>query len=284
MNKDDVFQYLKENYDQLTESQKIIGKYVLDNYRDVAFMSAIELGNKVGVSDSTIIRFTRTIGFNGFSEFKNNIRQSIKNYDPPYKRLSKNISNFNEENNLIMQIGKSDLNNLEDFLLNIETKKIEEAVEAIYEARTIFLMGTRSSGLIIDFFAFHLRRMGFTVIQITKNGLANVEKLTSINQNDLLIASSFPRYSKPTYKGVMLAKKKGAKVLTITDNNLKSISIKSDIVFSLNIENSTFFNSYIVPMELINILIMSVLEKDKKRIYKNLKDHIEALEIFDMNL
>ena len=126
--------------------------------------------------------------------------------------------------------------------------------------------------------------MGFTVIQITKNGLANVEKLTSINQNDLLIASSFPRYSKPTYKGVMLAKKKGAKVLTITDNNLKSISIKSDIVFSLNIENSTFFNSYIVPMELINILIMSVLEKDKKRIYKNLKDHIEALEIFDMNL
>ena len=123
-------------------------------------MSAIELGNKVGVSDSTIIRFTRTIGFNGFSEFKNNIRQSIKNYDPPYKRLSKNISNFNEENNLIMQVGKSDLKNLEDFLLNIETKKIEEAVEAIYEARTIFFNGDKEQWAYNRLFCISFKKNG----------------------------------------------------------------------------------------------------------------------------
>ena len=285
MEKKDVFQYLKENYDHLTESQKIIGKYVLDNYRDVAFMSAIELGEKVGVSDATIIRFTRSIGFNGFAEFKNSVRESIKNFDPPHERLSKNLDSLDEKNNLIMKVGRTDLKNLEDFLLNIETDKIEEGVEAIYKAHTIYLMGTRNSGIVVDFLAFRLRRMGFRVIQITQGGLVDVDKIMDITENDLLITCSFPRYSKPTYNAIILAKEKGAKVITITDNTLSCISIKSDIVFLLYIENSTlFFNSHAVTLELCNILIMSILEKDKERIYKTLKENIQAIDIFDVNL
>ena len=284
MSKNDVLQELKDNYDKFTGSQKIIGKYVIDNYREVAFMSAIELAEKVGVSDATIIRFARSIGFSGFAEFKNHIREGIKDFDPPYKRLSKSYGLLDDKNNLNMQIGKTDLKNLEKFLLSLETEKIEQAVDAIYEAKTIYLMGIGTSGLVTDFLTFHLQRMGFKVIAISEGGIVNVEKIISITKDDLLILCSFPRYSKPTYNATIFARKKGAKILTITDSDLSMISRNSDIVLSVKVDNSTFFNSYVVPMELCNILTMSILERDKEKVYKNLKENIQDLEVFDMKL
>ena len=284
MNKNDILQELKDNYDTFTGSRKTIGKYVLDNYREVAFMSTIELAEKVGVSDATIIRFARSIGFSGFADFKNHIREGLKYFDPPYKRLSRSFEILDDKNNLNMQVGKTDLKNLEDFLLSLETEKIQQSVDAIYKADTIYLIGIGSSGLITDFLAFHLQRMGFKVIAISEGGTLNVEKIMSINENDLLIVSSFPRYSKPTYNATILAKEKGAKIITITDSYFSTISMNSDIVFSIKIDNSTFFNSYIAPLELCNILTMNVLEREKEKIYKNLKDNIQSMAVFDTRM
>jgi hypothetical protein len=56
--------------------------------------------------------------------------------------------------------------------------------------------------------------------------------------------------------------------------------MNSDIVFSLKIDNSTFFNSYVVPMELCNILTMSILERNKEKIYITLKENIQNMEMF----
>ncbi|MFZ7101174.1 MAG: MurR/RpiR family transcriptional regulator [Peptococcaceae bacterium] len=285
MEQKNVLQFIKENFDQLTGSQKTLGKYVLDNYRKVAFMSAIELGEQVGVSDATAIRFAQAIGFKGYAEFRNSIRESLKNIDLPHNRIPQNSASLTGELNQLSQVGKTDLKNLEDFLLNLDMGKIAEGVEAIYKARAIYLMGMRLSGTIIDFLALHLRRMGFKVIQITQGGLANFEKIMDITENDLLITFSFPRYSKPTYNVILLAKEKGAKVLTITDTNTSSISIKSDIIFLVYIENDfTFFNSHVVTLELCHILLMSILEKDKERISKSLQENMQRMDVFDMDL
>lgn len=275
--------YLKKNYEKLTASQKMIGEYVLENYREVAFMSAIELGEKVNVSDATIIRFARSVGFQGFTEFRNYLKNSVLNYDPPHIRLMKNYDRFSQ-NNTVMDFGKADLINLENFLLNLDAEKIDLAVDTINQAHTIYMFGTRNSGIIVDFLSFHLRRMGYKIIQITQGGAVTHEKIMDITEKDLLITCSLPRYSKPTYQATVYAKIRNAKVLTITDQNISAISAKSDIVFALGISNSTYFNSHVVPMELCNILIMSLLVKNKDEIYKTLKDNVQGMDIFDINL
>jgi len=282
MSKNDVLEYLKKNYDKLTDNQKIIGKYVIDNYREVAFLSAAELGERVGVSDATVIRFARSIGFSGFTEFKDSIRESIKNVDSPDVRLLKSWDSIKNKNDLILKIGKADLRNLEGFLLNIEVDKINQSVEEIYNADTIYLVGMGSSMVVAEFLGWHLKRMGFRVDPIRGGGLTLIENLAAITKKDLLIVCTFRRYSKDTYNSIVLAKKRGAKVLTITDSNLTDISINSDIVFSVAAENSSFFNSYVVPMMLCNILLMSVLEKDRDKIYGIIKDYTKSMEAFDL--
>ncbi|MBU2699559.1 DNA-binding MurR/RpiR family transcriptional regulator [Sporomusaceae bacterium BoRhaA] len=282
MDKNDVLQDFKKNYQQLTESQKMIGQYVFDHYQEIVFLSANDLGERVGVSDATIIRFARSIGFEGFAELKKHIRKGLKNFSSPDKRLSENFEALDED--VSWKVGRKDFENLEYFLAHLEMEKIHQATAMMEQAETIYIMGMGSSGILVDLLTLHLRRMGFRVTAISEGGVVNVEKILPMTNEDLLITCSFPRYSKPTYHTLLFANQKRTKTITITDSHFSSMSIQSDIVFSLQIDNFTFFNSYVVPMELCHILIMDLLEKNKMEIHTKLKNNVQSLEVFDTKL
>ncbi|MEW9121506.1 MAG: MurR/RpiR family transcriptional regulator [Thermotaleaceae bacterium] len=282
MSKIDVLNYLEENYGNLTESQRVLGEYILNHYREAAFLSAVELGEKLGLSDATVIRFARALGFSGFAEFKASIQESIKKQESPDTKLLRNLKNFKHKDDVISEVCSTDIKNLEAYLLNNEGKKMDAAVELIYQVDTIYCVGLGSSVVIADFLSYHMRRMGFKVICIGDGGLVLFEKLASITEKDLLIVATFPRYSKDTLNAMLLSKKKGAKIIGITDNSFTEIGRNSDIVLEAKTRNSGFFNSYVVPMELCNILIFSILERDRERIYQNIKANIDWMEELDL--
>lgn len=284
MEKHNLFQELKSNYERLTGSQKKIGKYVLDHYDQVAFMSAIELAEAVGVSDATIIRFARNIGFSGYAEFKQEMREGMKAFDSPEDRVSRSLELIEAKEDLALQTGNIDLENLRSFLQNLNLEKIQQAADAICRARHIYLAGMGTASIITQFLDLHLRRMGFHTVNISKGITISPENLVNIEGGDLLIACGFPRYSKGTYNAITFAKNKGATVVTITDSDLSALAVQSDIVLPVKIDNITFFNSYIVPMELCNVLIMKILERNGKAIYNMVRKNIDSLKVFDMIL
>lgn len=284
MKKHDLFSELKLNYDNLTGSQKKIGKYVLDHYEQVAFMSAVELAEAVGVSDATIIRFARNIGFSGYVEFKQYMREGMKVFDSPDSRVSKSLELIENKEDLSAKVGNIDLENLRNFLQNIDLSKIGQAADAIYAAKCIYFVGMGTAATVTQFLQLHLRRMGFQTINVSEAITISPEKIVNIKKEDLLICCGFPRYSKGTYNAIIFAKNKGATVLTITDSDLSALAVYSDIVLSVRLDNITFFNSYIVPMELCNILLMKVLERNGKEIYGRLRENIDCLKVFDMIL
>lgn len=284
MKKKEIVEFLKENHDKLTESQKKLGIYIVENYSEIGFLSALELGDRVGLSDATIIRFARILGFKGFSEFKNKLRENIKTMNTPDIRLLKNWEKLDKKESMLMNVTKSDLKNLEELLMNLDYKKIEKIVDCIYEAKKIYFCGLESSASVVDFLALHMRRMNFNVEVISEGGNLNIEKMAPMSKDDLYFVSSFPRYTKTTYQSLLLAKNKGAKVITLTDKEFNNIAMVSDISYTIKIENSTFFNSHVCTMELCNILLMSIFERDKKKVYENLKNHIKTMEIFDLTM
>lgn len=282
--KHDLFNELKENYARLTGSQKKIGKYILDHYERVAFMSAVELANAVGVSDATIIRFTRNIGFSGYVEFKQYMREGMKAFDGPDNRMSKSLELLQEEEDLTKRVGQIDIDNLTGFVNGLDQQLLDEAVAAIYQAKRIYLAGRGTASIIVQFLHLHLQRMGFSAISISEGITVSPEKLIGITEEDLLISCGFPRYSKDTYNAVLFAKNKKATVLTITDSDLSVLAVKSDIVLTAKLDNITFFHSYIVPMALCNVLLMKVFEKNGENLYGTVSKNMESLKIFDMTV
>lgn len=279
-----LFDELKYNYDRLTGSQKRIGKYVLDHYERVAFMSAVELAEAVGVSDATIIRFTRNIGFSGYVEFKQYVRSELKAFEAPDSRISKSLELVNKKADLVERIGQNDIDNLRYFLNSCDKQLFDQAAELMCKARCIYVIGKGTSSIISLFLSFHLQRMGFSVICLTESMTVSPEKIVGITGDDLLIGCGFPRYSKDTYHAILFAKKNGAKVVTITDSELSAIAVHSDVNITARLDNITFFHSYIVPMEICNVLLMKVLEKKGKGVYDTVRKNTDNLKVFEMML
>lgn len=269
---DKIHKFYKENYKTLTKGEKKIAEFLVKNPKKVMVLSALELGKEIGVSDASVLRFSKIMGFNKFNDFKNYIALELSETSPD-DRIVKNWDNFNSKNDIANKIVNADLENIKDFLLNVDFNEVNEAVDAIAEAKKIYFLGIGSSRAISQFMFWHIKRLGFNAECVNEGGLGLYESFSHIKKGDVVIIFAFPRFLNDEVKAVKLAKEKKAKIITITSNVFSEISFLSNIVFKISVENNGFFNSYIVPMELCNIILTALFEKNKTSIDAELKEN-----------
>lgn len=269
---DKVHKFYKENYKTLTKVEKKIAEFLVKNPKKVMVLSALELGKEIGVSDASVLRFSKIMGFNKFNDFKNYIALELSETSPD-DRIVKNWDNFNSKNDIANKIVNADLENIKEFLLNVDFDQVNEAVEMIDEAKKIYFLGIGSSRAISQFMFWHVKRLGFNAECVNEGGLGLYEAFSHIKKGDIVIIFAFPRFLNDEIKAVKLAKEKKAKIITVTSNVFSEISFLSNIVFKISVENNGFFNSYIVPMELCNIILTALFEKNKTSIYAELKEN-----------
>lgn len=269
---DKIHKFYKENYKTLTKGEKKIAEFLVKNPKKVILLSALDLGKEIGVSDASVLRFSKTMGFNKFNDFKNYIALELSETSPD-DRIVKNWDNFNSKNDIANKIVNADLENIKEFLLNVDFDQVNEAVEMIDEAKKIYFLGIGSSRAISQFMFWHVKRLGFKAECVNEGGLGLYEAFSHIKKGDVVIIFAFPRFLNDEIKAVKLAKEKKAKIITITSNVFSEISFLSNIVFKISVENNGFFNSYIVPMELCNIILTALFEKNKTSIYAELKEN-----------
>lgn len=269
---DKIHKFYKENYKTLTKVEKKIAEFFVKNPKKVMLLSALDLGKEIGVSDASVLRFSKIMGFNKFNDFKNYIALELSQTNPD-NRIVKNWDNFNSKNDIANKIVNADLENIKEFLLNVDFDQVNEAVEMIDEAKKIYFLGIGSSRAISQFMFWHIKRLGFNTECVNEGGLGLYEVFSHIKKSDIVIIFAFPRFLNDEIKAVKLAKEKKAKIITVTSNVFSEISFLSDIVFKISVENNGFFNSYIVPMELCNIILTALFEKNKTSIYAELKEN-----------
>lgn len=269
---DKIHKFYKENYKTLTKVEKKIAEFFVKNPKKVMLLSALDLGKEIGVSDASVLRFSKIMGFNKFNDFKNYIALELSETSSD-DRIVKNWDNFNSKNDIANKIVNADLENIKEFLLNVDFDQVNEAVEMIDEAKKIYFLGIGSSRAISQFMFWHIKRLGFNAECVNEGGLGLYEAFSHIKKEDVVIIFAFPRFLNDEIKAVKLAKEKKAKIITVTSNVFSEISFLSDIVFKISVENNGFFNSYIVPMELCNIILTALFEKNKTSIYAELKEN-----------
>ncbi|MDU1910453.1 MurR/RpiR family transcriptional regulator [Fusobacterium sp.] len=269
---DKIHKFYKENYKTLTKVEKKIAEFFAKKPKKVILLSALDLGKEIGVSDASVLRFSKIMGFNKFNDFKNYIALELSETSPD-DRIVKNWDNFNSKNDIANKIVNADLENIKEFLLNVDFDQVNEAVEMIYEAKKLYFLGIGSSRAISQFMFWHVKRLGFNAECINEGGLGLYEAFSHIKKGDVVIIFTFPRFLNDEIKAIKLAKEKKAKIITVTSNVFSEISFLSNIVFKISVENNGFFNSYMVPMELCNIILTALFEKNKTSIYAELKEN-----------
>lgn len=275
-----IDQLITEHYNQLSKGCKKVASYVMSNYSSVALLSSTELAEKVNVSDTTVVRFSKALGFNGYAEFKKQLRSVYVGnlYDDLHDM------NLSQNDHYASAYLLSTAEDLQDFIKTVDYALIETIAKRILDSKQIYIGGLGSDSVVAKFLFSYMRKMGFNPILLVEEGHSLREYLLNITNQDTLLMCSYPKMFQDEYEMARLAKEKGATLITITDSEITSLLLKSDYNISIRQKEKTFFNSYVIPMAFCNLLLLKIFELAPEQVDTSLKRYIEVINKSDISI
>ncbi|GIN84379.1 transcriptional regulator [Heyndrickxia sporothermodurans] len=264
-------------YNQLTKGQQKVAKYLVENPRDFAVKSASEIGDHVGVSETTVIRFCYSIKFTGFSELQKMVREQLLNTKSSLGRYFSDKLELAEQPYFFAKVMEQDCQHIHETIQNIKEKDFSRAIEKLVKADTVYVSGVRTSFSAASWLAFTLRLARGNVHLFRPDTDDLLLTLSEMKERSTLISISFHRYLKETVKIAQLAKEQGAFVIGITGSPVAPIREYADILFQIcSSENSTI-DSAPVLFSFLNAMVAGVTIHDHKQFEKR-KGQYEKLD------
>jgi DNA-binding MurR/RpiR family transcriptional regulator len=254
--KEDLIHRINEKYKKMSKGQKLIAEYIMNNYDKAAFMTASRIGERVGVSESTVVRFADMLGYDGYPKLQKALQEMIRNKLTTVQRIE--MTSEVDESALLKSVSKADINNIRLTVEDIDKDAFNEVVERIFSARSIYVLGLRSAAPLAQFMGYYLSFI-FDKVRIVTSGINDIlEQLIHVQPQDLLIGISFPRYARRTVEAMAFAKNKGAETVAITDSLLSPLTTYADHILLARSDMASFVDSLVAPLSLINALIVAV--------------------------
>lgn len=260
---------LRENYPQLSAGQKKVAKVFFESPELIAFTPAFEIGRNVGVSESTVIRLTQSLGYKGYAELQEIVQQELQ--DGRTLSQHQTITEVGSEGPFYNKLFQEDIRNMERTMQMLKQSDFEKAVKLISNAAKIFVVGSLSSQSMASYLAHWLNMFFQNTNLLSEKDMQYYTQLSQIDDNSLVIPITFPRYVKSTIQLAEYTKVQGSKILSITDSELSPIREFSDIMLISPISTEIKIDSYTAPLALINSLIRSVAIANDKQVEKSLR-------------
>ena len=275
---------IEEGMHTFSKGQKRIANYILEHYDKAAYMTASKLGTLVGVSESTVVRFAIELGFEGYPEMQKSLQELIRMKLTSVQRVEVTNSLIGE-GDVLEKILMSDAEKIRRTLEEVDREAFEAAVDKIVSADKIYIIGVRSSSSLAGFLNFNFRMIFDNVKFVqTTSGSEMFEQIMSIGPNDVLIAISFPRYSKRIVNAVEYAHNAGADVISLTDSHQSPIAGVADQLLLARSDLVSFVDSLVAPLSIINAIIVAVSRKkmDDIRVrFEKLEKIWDEYEVYD---
>ena len=149
-----LMKLIEDNRAQFSKGQKRIADYIVNSYDEAAFMTAAKLGETVGVSESTVVRFAYSIGLDGYPALQEALQELIRHRLTSVQRIRLAASIPQDE--LLRTVLTSDMNNIRATIDMIDNASFRGAIEAILKARRIYVLGIRSAMSLAQFLTYYL--------------------------------------------------------------------------------------------------------------------------------
>lgn len=257
-------------YTKLSKGHKKIADYIMVNYDKAAFMTAAKLGATVGVSESTVVRFAAELGFSGYPALQSDLQELIRSKLTSVQRMQ-SASVRIAQDEILETVLNADSAMIKATLDQTSKENFNQAVAAINKARNIYILGVRSAATLANFLAFYFRPVYDNVVLVDSARASEVfEQLFRIDERDICIAISFPRYSNQTINALHFIHDKGATVISITDSELSPIAKFADCLLIARSTMASFVDSLVAPLSLINALIVAATFNRRSEVYDNL--------------
>ena len=278
----DILSTLREMEPTFSKGQKRIARYITEDYDKAAFMTANRLGKTVGVSESTVVRFAVDLGFDGYPSMQKAMQEMVLNRLTSVQRIEVANDRIGDQDILSLVL-QSDMEQLRKTVSSVDRKDFSAAVNAILDARRIYVLGVRSASALASFLGYYLNLMFEDVHTITASGTGQVlEKLISAGPDDVVIAFSYPRYSTSTVTGASFCHSKGAKIVAMTDSRTSPLGQTSDFVLQTKSDMASLVDSLVAPLSVVNALVVALAARREEKLAKTFSRLEEIWETYQV--
>ncbi len=273
-NTEHLLSKMNVQYQNFSKGQKKLAAYIKENYDKAAFLTAAKLGETVGVSESTVVRFATHLGYKGYPEFQRELEELVRNKLNSIQRMEVTYGKV-PQSEILDTVLHSDIDKIKMTLEAVDHEAFNLAVETILEAKNIYVVGIRSCAPLAEFLAFYLNLIFDGVRLLNTNSASELfEQMIRIGEKDVIIGISFPRYSMRTLKALEFANNRNAKVITLTDSIHSPMNLYSSCNLIARSDMASIVDSLVAPLSVINALVVALSMRKQKTVVATL----EALE------
>ena len=257
----DLLHSISEGMSGFSKGQKLIARYIIENYDKAAFMTASKLGNTVGVSESTVVRFATEVGFEGYPQLQRALQELIRNRLTAVQRMEVTSEQMGEHD-ILSKVLTMDIEKIRRTLEEQSNEGFEAAADSIIAAKNIYILGIRSSAALAQFMSFYFNQIFPNVRLVTGSSASEMfEQIFRVGKDDVFIGISFPRYSTSTTKAVQFCRDVGARVIALTDYADSPVGRCADHVLVAKSDMVSLVDSLVAPLSLINALIVATAQR-----------------------
>ena len=266
----DIIELIDEKYMKMSKSHKKIAGFIKEHYDQAVFMTAAKIGQVLDISESTVVRFASGLGFHGFPEFQEVLADWVKNKLNTVSKMGAKYGG-SSQSEILTDVLQSDIEKISDTIEQVDPIAFETAIDSIIHAKTVYVVGLRTCEPLADFLSFYLNMIrGNVVVLRTTSASEMFEQMIRIDENDVLVGISFPRYSMRTLKAMEFANDRNAKVIAITDSIHSPMNLYSSCNLFARSDMVSIVDSLVAPLSLINALVVALCMKCPNEVKKNL--------------
>ena len=256
--------------DRFSKNQIKVARYIENEYDKAAYLTAFGIAEKVGVSESTVVRFAQLLGYSGYPELQKAMQAMIRDNLSSVGRVEVTTGRIGSRD-VIESVLNQDIDKIKRTIEDVSRKDFDDAVQSVIDAKHIYVFGVKSSSYIAAFLSYYLDLIfGNVKLLNTTSKTSNYENLFRISENDVMIAISFPRYSTIAVDSMKYAREQGAKVIAITDTMSSPLVKNADSVLLAHSDIASFVDTLVAPLSLIDALLVAIVKNCKDDVVKTL--------------
>lgn len=257
-----------------SKSQRKIASFIEEHYDTAAFMTAAKLGEVVGVSESTVVRFATQIGYKGYPYLQKAMQEMIRDKLDSVQRIEVTTGRIGDDD-VVESVLNQDIDKIKRTIEEVSREDFSAAVEAIINADHIYIFSVKSASYIANFFGYYLDLIFGKVTMLNSTSKTTTyENLFRIKKGDVMICISFPRYSTMAVEAMSFAHERGAEVIAVTDSMTSPLVANADAVLLARSDIASVVDTLVAPLSLINALLVAIVIRCKEQI----KDTFTNLE------
>jgi DNA-binding MurR/RpiR family transcriptional regulator len=260
---------IAQRAEQLPRRLTQVAAYALENPDEVAFGTVASIAGNAEVQPSALVRFSRALGYQGFSElqevFRSRLRERVLNYDERLAQMREHGIATSKSGLVLDGFLKAAERSVADLRDKVDHEAIERAVAILASADTIYLIGLRRSFPITSYMSYAMGKLGIRNILIDALAGLGAEQASFITPRDAVLSTSFTPYASETVTLTNAAKARDAKIVSITDSVFSPIASSADVLLEIVEANFEGFRSMAATMALAMTLTVAVAGRRREK-------------------